>query len=145
MRLVLDSNVWLDWLFFNDPGVAGIKRAHREGRIEIVVDAACRDELVRVLGYRQFALDPPGQASALAAADRLWTFLDTLDYPPPASLPFCSDPDDIKFLALASASQADWLITKDKALLGKVRQRKRDNAPYRIVTPQQWDLSQQQA
>ena len=89
MRLVLDSNVWLDWLFFDDPGVAGIKRAHQEGRIEIVVDAACRDELVRVLGYRQFALDPPGQASALAEADRLWTFLDELDYPPSASLPFC--------------------------------------------------------
>ena len=138
MRLVLDSNVWLDWLFFNDPGVSALRQARQDGAVEIVIDAPCRDELVRVVGYDRFGLDQPAQATMLDEVDRLSTLLEALCYKPAADLPYCSDPDDVKFLALAAASGADWLITKDKALLGKRRQRKRVSVPYRIGTPRQW-------
>lgn len=141
MRLVLDSNVWLDWLFFDDPGVTGLKAARQRGTIDIIIDGACRDELVRVIGYDRFALDAAAQVQVLDAVDRLSCRLDNLTYPPAAALPFCSDPDDVKFLALAAAANADWLITKDKALLGKPRQRRRETVAYRIATPQQWSLS----
>ncbi len=40
----------------------------------------------------------------------------------PASVSLnCSDPDDQKFLDLAWTSRADFLVTKDKALLGLAR------------------------
>lgn len=142
MRLVLDSNVWLDWLFFDDPGVADLKHARRDGALDIIIDAACRDELARVLGYERFGLDQGTQAAMLGEVDRLSCFLEKLCYQPAAALPWCSDPDDVKFLALAAAGNADWLITKDKALLGKPRQRKRNAMSCRIGTPQQWSLSQ---
>ena len=51
MRLVLDSNVWLDWLLFNDPVVAPLRKAVEAGNAEVFIDAACEAELRRVLGY----------------------------------------------------------------------------------------------
>jgi len=138
MRLVLDSNVWLDWLIFDDPRVAGLKRAKADASIEIVIDDACRDELVRVLAYKQFALDVAEQAALLEHVDRLTTLLSDLRYPSVDALPWCADADDVKFLALSAASDADWLVTKDKALLSGRRRKRATQARFRIATPEQW-------
>ncbi len=143
MRLVLDSNVWLDWLHFDDPAVAALKQAGLNGELDIIIDPACRDELVRVLAYTRFALDRTAQSAMLAEVDRVSRCLDTLRYRPAAELPWCPDPDDVKFLALAEAGNADWLISKDKALLGRPRQRRRNAIACRIGTPEQWTSSQQ--
>jgi len=142
MRLALDTNVWLDWLVFDDPGIARLKMARQYGAVEIAIDPACRAELVRVLAYPQFGLDEPSKVRLIAEADRLSVLLDALSYPAADRLPACSDPDDVKFLALASASRAEWLITKDKALLANSRKRKPFSTPYRIGTPEQWARSE---
>jgi len=67
-RLVLDTNVWLDWLLFDDPGVAPVKAAVAEGRAEIVIDEAVEAELARVLAYPfgNKSLDGDAQAALLA-------------------------------------------------------------------------------
>ncbi len=140
MRLVLDSNVWLDWLHFDDPRVAALKRAKRKNAVEIVIDLPCRDELARVLGYERFGLDKATQKALLGEVDRLSTLLEDLRYASAEQLPPCSDPDDIKFLALAQASSADWLITKDNALLAKRRGKGRASTSFRIAAPEQWAL-----
>jgi putative PIN family toxin of toxin-antitoxin system len=142
MRLALDTNVWLDWLVFDDPGIARLKMARKSGAVEIAIDPPCRAELARVLAYSRFGLDGPSQAMLIAEADRLSVLLDALSYPTGDRLPACSDPDDVKFLALASASRADWLITKDKALLANSRKRKPFPISYRIGTPEQWARSE---
>ena len=49
-------------------------------------------------------------------------------------LPKCRDPDDQKFLELARDCGADYLVTKDKALLVLARRKTRP-APCCIVTP----------
>jgi predicted nucleic acid-binding protein len=46
-------------------------------------------------------------------------------------LPLCRDPHDQKFLEAALAAKADFLITKDQALLELAR----CVSPFRIVTP----------
>jgi hypothetical protein len=46
-------------------------------------------------------------------------------------LPHCSDPDDQKFLELASASNADVLVSKDQALLELANR----GLPFRIADP----------
>ena len=138
MRVALDTNVWLDWLVFDDPGIAPLKVAKHSDTVEIVTDPRCRAELVRVLGYPQFRIDEPTQARLIAEADQLSTLLDALRYPSADLLPACSDPEDVKFLALASASRADWLITKDNALLANSRKRKPFPTSYQIGTPAQW-------
>lgn len=140
MRLVLDSNVWLDWLHFDDPRVRPLKQARETNAVEIVIDAPCRDELARVLGYDRFGFDQETRNGMLREADRLSTLLTGLAYLPAERLPSCPDPDDIKFLALAQASGANWLVTKDKALLRRSRDPRRA-AGFRTGTPEQWALS----
>jgi len=122
-RLVLDTNVWLDWLVFDDPSVAPIKAAVAENRAEVFIDAACEAELERALGYDL------GRKFTLAVARRI-------DSPVPeaerALLPACRDPDDQKFLEAALNSRADFLVTKDRALLDLAHR----VARFRILTPE---------
>jgi predicted nucleic acid-binding protein len=59
-----------------------------------------------------------------------------IDSPAPeaerSQLPACRDPDDQKFLEAALNSRADFLLTKDRALLDLARR----VAQFRIVTPE---------
>lgn len=132
MRLVLDTNVWLDWLVFDDPGIAPLQAAVAAGHADIVIDAACEDELIRVLGYplQKWTLDTARQSACLAQCRRL---AHRIGIPGSMALPRCEDPDDQKFLELAAGAQADWLITRDQALL--VLARCLPPLPFHIVTP----------
>jgi len=144
LRLVLDTNVWLDWLVFDDPQIAPLKSAVAAGRAAIVIDGPCEDELIRVLAYpvRKVVPDADTQAGRLAECRRLTSGLRIRDsgFSSAGSehgpLPVCSDPDDQKFLELARNSSADCLVTKDRALLVLAR-RKRLPPPFRILTPAQ--------
>jgi len=134
MRLVLDTNIWLDWLVFDDPSVVSLKTSWREGRVQIPINAACLEELGRVLVYPEFELDA-------ATRNRLFTEVRNCTYRVDrvllSPIPRCADPDDQKFLELARDAQADWLITKDKALLHLARKRW-GAAEFRIGTPLHW-------
>jgi putative PIN family toxin of toxin-antitoxin system len=131
-RLVLDTNVWLDWLVFGEPSLAPLKAAVAEGRAEILIDAACEAELERVLAYDlgKHSLDGARQAACLAECRRIARPLNgaAADC---ASLPRCADPGDQIFLEAALAAHADCLVTRDRALLDLARR----GLPFRIVTP----------
>jgi len=134
MQIVLDTNIWLDWLVFDDPAVVPLKSARRDGLVRIAVNPACLEELGRVLAYPEFELDEATR-NALFTQVRNCTYrVDTKLLSP---LPRCADPDDQKFLELARDAQADWLITKDKALLSLARKRW-EGAGFRIGTPEHW-------
>jgi putative PIN family toxin of toxin-antitoxin system len=132
MRVVLDTNVWLDWLVFDDPSIAPLKAAVEEGRAEILIDAACEAELARVLAYDlgRHSIDAARQAACLAECARVARRIQ-----PGSSggtdLPRCEDPGDQIFLEAALAARADLLITKDRALLALGRRA----LPFRIVEP----------
>jgi len=135
IRLVLDTNVWLDWLVFDDPGIAPIAAAVAAGRAEVVIDAAVESELARVLGYpfkgRTLAPDVQAErlARCIAVARRAG---DRRDAEAAKRLPKCGDPDDQKFLELALACDAACLVTKDRALLDLAG---RKGLPFRIAEP----------
>ncbi len=137
LRLVLDSNVWLDWLLFDDAAVTPLKQAQAAGRIAICIDEACARELDAVLQYDLGKRTPTAEQFEEARieyariAQRLTTDNTTA---PTTPLPRCSDRDDQKFLELARDCSADYLVTKDKALLVLARRKTRP-APCRIVTP----------
>ena len=135
LRLVLDTNVWLDWLVFDDPGVAPIRAAVAAGTAEIVINSECEAELARVLAYPRprTTLDPAAQAVCLDQCRRVARMCDT-PLPAGALLPRCRDPDDQKFLELALACGADLLVTRDKALLALARGRA-GRLPFGITTP----------
>lgn len=135
-RLVLDTNVWLDWLVFDEPAIAPLREAHDARRIEIVMDAACEAELVRVLAYDlgKHTIDANAQAACLA---RCRGIVKRVEPKLSQGLPPCRDPDDQKFLELALAAGADVLVTKDRALLA-LRGRA---LPFRICAPQALEIS----
>jgi len=130
VKLVLDTNVWLDWLVFDDAGVVELKRAVAEGRATVLIDAECLAELERVLGYPlgRWTLDESGRRERMAQCLSRCVFIEKTTTV--AAVPRCADPDDQKFLALAAAAGADALVTKDAALL-----RLGKRTPFRIVRP----------
>ncbi len=121
--VVLDTNIVLDWLVFEDGGMPELMAAINARRLRIATNAACVDELTRVLAYPIFKLD------ASAQADSLRRYLDYAEFVPErASLlgvvPRCRDRDDQKFLELAAHADAAALISKDHAVLGLKRSMK---------------------
>jgi len=134
MRLVLDTNIWLDWLVFDDSVVMPLKSACGEGLVRIAINAACLEELGRVLAYLEFKLDAATRNVLFTQVRNCTYRVETMLLSP---LPRCADPDDQKFLELARDAQADWLITKDKALLSLAKKRF-DGAGFKIGTPEQW-------
>jgi putative PIN family toxin of toxin-antitoxin system len=135
IRLVLDTNVWLDWLVFDDPGIAPLAAAVAAGAAEVVVDAAVEAELARVLGYPfgDRTLAAARQAECLARCRSIARGVDSANGAHAAGLlPKCSDPDDQKFLELALICNAAYLVTRDRALLDLAR---RKGIPFRIVEP----------
>jgi putative PIN family toxin of toxin-antitoxin system len=126
LKIVLDTNVWLDLLVFDDPAA----RRLRSRELEILIDAACAAELERVLAYPlgKWSLAPERRAACFDECRRMarWVASDE----PPQALPRCEDADDQKFIELAAAARADALVTRDEALL-KLRGR----VPFRIARP----------
>ena len=136
-RVVLDTNIWLDWLVFGDLSVLHLKKTVTDGEVQIFIDSACEAELERVLAYdlAKHTLAAAAQADCLAECRRIAQRIDAAA--PEAErklLPRCVDPDDQKFLELALAAQADVLITKDHKLLELARRTK----PFRILNPRKF-------
>lgn len=70
-RVVLDSNVWIDILVFDDPDARPIRDALETGAITALIDVRCLIELERVLDYPQFKAREVDKAAALATVARL--------------------------------------------------------------------------
>lgn len=119
--IVLDTNVVLDWLVFHDPPVSPLAAALAARHLRWIATAPMLDELADVLrrpglerwaGRLVSALDTARACALLQAAPKP-------DVPP--GHPVCTDPDDQKFIDLALAAPARWLLTRDKALLKLAR------------------------
>jgi len=139
-RLVLDTNVVLDWLVFANDDVRGLTAAVATGGVQVLVHQAMLDELSRVLGYPLLKLDESRRAEVLASyqargiqagvpeaftGDHLML---------PEGFPRCRDPDDQLFLAVAYHAQAA-LVSRDKAVLRLTKRASRFGV--QIISPQQ--------
>ncbi|HMM46726.1 MAG TPA: putative toxin-antitoxin system toxin component, PIN family [Thiobacillaceae bacterium] len=127
--LVLDTNVALDLLLFDDPATRALRDALEAGRVRCMVSGAMLEEWRRVLGYPRFALESARQAELFDAYRALAERTEAVAR---GDLPRCADPDDQKFLELAAATGARGLVSKDGALL---KLRRRCAARFRIMTP----------
>jgi uncharacterized protein len=134
--LVLDSNVVLDWLLFEDVRVRPMVQAIETGAVQWLVNSAVRHELEVVMargelgrwGHRQPML---WQAWAQWACERPLPPVSLI-----ASLLRCTDVEDQKFLDLAVDQQACWLVTRDRAVLKLSR--KAALLGLQIMRPSQW-------
>jgi uncharacterized protein len=136
--IVLDTNVVLDWLLFADSSCAGIKHCVTAGKIQWIATVAMRQELSHVLERGDLAAWAPDVADLFAQWERNCLELS----PPPASAHshgcLCSDADDQKFIDLALAHGARWLVSRDRAVL-KLAQRMRAHH-VEVLPPQAWNM-----
>ena len=124
--MVLDTNVVLDMLIFDDPHIPPIRELIAQGQVRWIADQTQRIELERVLHYSQIAprvafygKTPEGVMAAFDAAVEYVAEAPKIRFT-------CTDPDDQHFLDLASLHQA-VLVSKDRAVL---KQRKRVATHY---------------
>jgi putative PIN family toxin of toxin-antitoxin system len=140
-RIVLDTNVCLDLFLFRDPACTPLLAALQAGTVQAVTRADCRAEWLRVLHYPQLPIQEATRPGIAAAFDRLIHDLpDTAVAADETLLPRCADPDDQKFLELALAARASWLLSKDNELL-KLDRRTRGAGLFPILLPQAWSLA----
>lgn len=132
--LVLDTNVVLDWVAFDDARVQPIAAAIERGMLRAATSSACLQELRRALSYAQVGLDPAAQALAFSRYVARATEFQVPQAAAAAGLPLCEDPDDQKFLELAWHARASFLLTRDKALL-KLGQRLRERGCFAVLAP----------
>ena len=152
--LVLDTNVVLDLLHFDDATARPLRQALEAGRVRCVVSDATLDEWRRVLAYPEFDLDEARQAALFARYQTLSVLADSADsgvglphkgtrihdvllYPSGwnpvwSRMPRCSDPDDQKFIELSAAVHAQGLVSKDRAV---IKLRRRCGPSFQVMTP----------
>lgn len=132
--IVLDTNAVLDWLLFADPGMQAVATAIKQGRLRWIATAPMRGEFAHVLGRGLAAAHNADSAQLEVTWEQR-----CIEYPPapPAATPLrCTDTDDQKFVDLALAAGARWLVSRDRALL-KLRSRAAALG-LAIVAPGQW-------
>jgi len=114
--IVLDTNIVLDLLVFDDPATPPLKDALDRRQLQWIATPAMREELARVLAYphiaARLAYGRLGADDVLLAYDRQVQIVEAA----PRAACVCKDPDDQKFIDLAVAHQAQ-LLSKDRAVL----------------------------
>ncbi|MEO7068332.1 MAG: putative toxin-antitoxin system toxin component, PIN family [Rhodanobacter sp.] len=141
-RIVLDTNVCLDLFLFHDAHCIALLAALQTGAVQAITRDDCRDEWLRVLHYPQLPINDTNRPAISAAFDALVQRLPAAESTAPAEvqLPRCADPDDQKFMELALATGARWLLSKDNQLL-KLDRRAQAAAQFSILLPQAWQLA----
>jgi putative PIN family toxin of toxin-antitoxin system len=133
--IVIDTQVVMDWLVFNDPRVQPLVAALTSGQLKWLVAPAMRDEIRHVLGRGVAARYAPDLAVIESQFDAHAAAVEGAE---PSPRLVCRDPDDQKFIDLALARQARWLVSRDKALLALAK-RARPRGLL-IVKPELWRL-----
>jgi putative PIN family toxin of toxin-antitoxin system len=128
-RAVLDSNVAISTLLFTGGWLAWMRPAWQQGRFLPLAGRETLDELLRVLGYPKFGLDAD-EIIVLLGDYVPWVEVLTMIEVPGRDL-VAPDPDDQKFLDLAAAGSARYLVTGDAGLLTVP-----SSGPLEIVTPE---------
>jgi len=126
----------MDWLVFRDPRVAPLVAALTSGRLQWLGHASMLQELRHVLGRGVAAGFAPDLGLIEDHFARFCRMSEQAS--PPAVRLACRDPDDQKFIDLAIASGAQWLFSRDRAVLALA---KRARAYQLIIrTPDRWEL-----
>lgn len=115
--VVIDTNVWLDLLVFDDAATRPLGAVIEAGGLDVITSARCRDEWGAIVAQPRWdarGVDRATLNARHAAATRLVEVAA-----PRAGLrePRCRDPHDQKFVELALRAGARWLVTKDRDLL----------------------------
>lgn len=116
MRAVLDTNVVLSALLFQSGRLTWLRESWTQDKFLPLADKPCVEELLRVLAYPKFKLEPDEIKSLLGG---YLPYTETIENKGTtlSGLPVCRDLHDQKFLSLAQKGNADVLVIGDQDLL----------------------------
>lgn len=134
-RIIIDTQVVMDWLVFAEPSVQPLVDALIQERLHWIGTPAMRAELHHVLGRGIAAAYAPDLARIDAAFEQYCHCFN--DTPARAIRLLCRDPDDQMFIDLALASGARWLVSRDRAVLALAKRARA--VGLSILTPQAWN------
>lgn len=114
-RVVLDTNCVVSALLFSHGQLGWLRAAWQARRFVPLLDKQTTQELIRVLAYPKFRLNPAERQSML---EEFLPFAEVVAEPSvdPPILPV-RDEDDAKFLRIAASAKADVLVSGDQDLL----------------------------
>lgn len=133
-RVVLDTNVVLDWMVFDDPRCRPLVGQIELAQLQWIATAAMRQELAQVLTRPIMQRWEADVDAVLARFDRFshrWAPAPTRD-----ATPRCADTDDQIFIDLACQAGARWLCSRDRALLELAAQARRHGV--QVLKPEDW-------
>ena len=133
---MLDTNVVLDWLLFDHPDGAILSESMIAGELRWIATAAMRDELAHVLACGGLDIWRPDPPALWAIWDRYCIEVPAPKPTGPAARLRCTDADDQKFIDLAVACGARWLLSRDRAVL-KLARRLRERG-VEVTQPGAW-------
>ncbi|KQW47230.1 MULTISPECIES: putative toxin-antitoxin system toxin component, PIN family [unclassified Roseateles] len=137
--MVIDTQVVMDWLVFRDARVQALVASVTSGALRWLVSPAMRDEIRHVLNRGVAASYAPDLPFIEAQFDTHALHVDDAEPQPLAGRLVCRDPDDQKFIDLALACNARWLISRDKAVLALAKRAKLRG--LLIQKPELWKAS----
>ena len=142
-RLLLDTNVWLDYFLGEGPSLGAINLLIErgfEGSIALLYAPTSAKDLFYLIPRRLRTLDE-GEAEAATYQPAAWTCIERLmetAVAAPQSLAecelarmmrsACGDFEDNLILAAAETARADYVVTNDRRLLS--------SAPEACITPE---------
>jgi predicted nucleic acid-binding protein len=114
--IVVDTNIALDLLLYQDPAVVALRNALSKGDLQAIATTAMQAELTRVLDYPHIAQRRIKDDLSLEIILRQWLSWTQLQPIAPRSGVICKDPDDQMFIDLA-VQHACPLLSKDHEVL----------------------------
>ena len=114
--VVLDTNIVLDLLLFQNPQAQGLRQALDQQQLRWLATVPMREELVRVLAYPKIAAVLARLGHSVAPLLVHWDALVSVVAVAPRCTVRCRDPDDQMFIDLAVAHRA-LLLSKDALVL----------------------------
>jgi len=132
VKIVFDINTVVSALLFNNGQLSWLRHYWRRSNVTSLASETTVNELIRVLAYSKFQLEP--DEIEILLADFI-PYVTVIDVVARKSNPLCRDADDQMFVDLAISGKADLLVTGDKALLAM-------SLHCEIITPREFsDLS----
>lgn len=113
MKVVIDTNVFLDAFFSVDENCKLILRKEHNGEFQIIMSHDMNEELIRMIQSSMKKLGIEENDQAIIYRMLMRALFRTEKIEPKTNFNKCSDKDDNMFFACAIDGNADYIISRD--------------------------------
>ncbi|MGL4654728.1 MAG: putative toxin-antitoxin system toxin component, PIN family [Sarcina sp.] len=116
MRVVLDTNVFIEAFFSSDENCSLILRAEHDGEINLIMSSKMHEELLRIINKLIHELEFTSSETFEVFKLLSRALLRTENITPKKRFTKCEDKDDNIFFDCAIEGNANFIVSRDKHL-----------------------------